>query len=750
MFHSARLTRRQLLKLGFMGAAAVAAEGLAVRGSLAEELVRGGRSVSRTTGGIRNAVPSTCAHCTARCGILGFVEDGRLVKLEGNPRDPNSRGRLCALGHAGINRLYDPDRILFPMTRAGQRGEGKWTRISWEQAYDLLEKRLQDLQSQNPESLVYHAGTEGMGLLSRRFVSAVGSKTLIDEGSILAASREAANAQSMGVTSEVADVAHARYLLNFGGNPYESHSVYLPFVQRLVDARLDGAKLITFDPRLSMTAGRSDEWFPIVPGTDGLVMLAMANVIVQQGLHNRDFLTKWTDTTPEQLGAQLAPYTPEAAEAASGVRADDIRRIATEFARVRPALAITGGGLGRRDGASDTMRAAILLNAVVGNVGEVGGYCPAPTTNFAEPDPVPPSVIDPIQSMQRLEKLLAGQGSAGLYITSMANPAYSWPNPQAFREMLLDEKRISYLVAIDTNMTETSMLADLVLPAATYLESWGLESPPAQEFVPYVTLRQPVVSAQGESLSVDDILLTMGTRLAGKSSQLFPFPTVESYLNALISKMSVLAKAGGLPLLKERGVWSDPAATAERRSRPDGFATPSRKLELGTIATAESSTDNKIGVAAPGATSANADELTLILYRPNIQSGDYSADCWWLSEITHNNALLINPVAAQRRGIKHGQRVKVISGSDSTEVPVRITEGIHPGTVALATGFGHSALGRIAQAKPFKSDDTMTQYVWWENQGNGVNANVLVSGLAADTRGGLVWKDTRVRVEAAG
>lgn len=745
-----RLTRRQLLKLGVVGAGMAASGMVAANAALADDLIRGGRSVSRTTGAVRRAVPSTCAHCSAHCGILGFVEEDRLVKIEGNPRDPNSRGRICARGHAGINRLYDPDRVLFPMQRAGGRGEGKWVRLSWEQAYDTLEERLRELQVRSPESLVLHTGLEGSSLLARRFVAAFGSKTLVDEACLHNASRATANRLTLGVDGEVVDVAHARYVLNFGGNPYETHPVYVPFVQRLVEARMGGAKLITFDPRLSLTGGQSDEWFPIAPGTDGLIALAMANVVVQQGLHDRQFLSRWADISVDELARRLSPYTPEAASAASGMRVDDIRRIATEFARVRPAVAISGGGVTHQRGAVDAQRAVILLNAVVGGVGVPGGYCPAPRLSLPEPEPLPPSTVECLEGAQLVDQILQGKSSVGLYVTVLANPAYSWPNSEAFRRALQDEGRVPYLVSIDTNLTETSMLADLVLPAATYLESWGLESPPAQELVPFVTLRQPIVPPRGEALTVDDILLTLGTRLGGDSPGFFPFPTVESYVDAVASRVPGLSQAGGLSLLREQGVWYNLSAAPQHRPGPEGFATSSGKLEIGLVVSDRPAPNVPAAPAQSGSGSLDSGELTLVTYRHNVHFGDYSANCWWLAEIAHENALLMNPDTARRRGIKQGQRVRVTSAVGSSEARVRITHGIHPQVVALATGFGHEAVGRVARGKRFESEDPMTLHLWWDGHSNGVNPTTLLSGRIEEPGGGLVWMDTRVSVETLG
>ena len=693
MFHSVRLTRRQVLKVGIAGASMTAMGGLASQVVMAEDFIRGGASVSRTTGQPHQAVSSVCGLCTAHCGILGFVEEDRLVKIEGNPRDPNSKGRLCARGQAGLNRIYDPDRVLFPMERVGQRGENNWARITWEQAYDKLESKLRDAQARDGQGLVLHTGMEGSSLLARRFAGAFDSGVLLDETCLHNLNRETANRLSIGTDEEVVDVANARYILNFGGNPYESHAVYVPFVQRLVDARLNGAKLVTFDPRLSLTAGRSDEWFSILPGTDGYIALAMANAIVQQGLHNREFLSDWTDISSGELAEMLSPYTPELAESVSGMRADDIRRLATEFAQFRPAVAFFGGGVSHQKGAVSAQRAVILLNAVVGNVGVRGGYCSTPGTPVSEVDPMPSSPISCPEAVQVVADLLQGSKSAGVYITSLANPAYSWPAPEAFREMLKDESRVQYLVSIDTNITETSALADLVLPAATYLESWGLETPPPQNLVPYVLLRQPVVRPLGESISVDDILLTMGTRLEGEASQYFAFPRIEGYLDAAISGTPAFSEAGGLAGLREHGVWYDLAASPSYRAESGGFATQSGKLDLrsGLIDPVPEATAR---AQVSGSYGRDGEELTLVTYRPNVHSGDYSANCWLLAEIAHDNRLLLNPATAERIGIHQDQRVRVTSAVGALDVAVRITEGIHPQVVALASGFGHESLGR--------------------------------------------------------
>src|SRR4030067_850037 len=178
-----------------------------------------------------------------------------------------------------------------------------------------------------------------------------------------------------GYEMGIGDVGHSRYILNFGANPYETHFLYVPFIQRLIDARMNlGAKVVTFDVRISQTAGKSDEWFRILPGTDSMVALAMAHVIANEGLWDKQFVERWTNTSPSRLLRHLSPYTPKRAESVSGVRASDIKRIAMEFANAKPGLAIGGGGTLKHINGTSNQKAILLLNAIIGSLDIKGGF----------------------------------------------------------------------------------------------------------------------------------------------------------------------------------------------------------------------------------------------------------------------------------------------------------------------------------------------------------------------------------------
>ena len=743
-----KITRREFIKVGATGVAALALnQGLSSLVN-AQDPTPGGRSVSRTTGTPRHPVPSTCSMCPARCGIIGFLEDNILVKIEGNPQDPNSRGRLCAKGVAGIQYCYNADRLLYPLKRTGARGAGQWQRITWEQAYGELTTRLQAIKaSGRPEELVY------MGALDEplvgRLMRAFGTPNALDERALHRANQERASELTWGARTGVNDVANARYILNFGANPYESHPNFVPLVQRLVGARLNGAKLVTFDPRLSNTAGKSDEWFAIQPGTDGLVALAMANVIMQLGLYDGDFLLGWTNYPVEKLAEHLRQYDLDTASAASGIKAGHIRRVAIEFATSLPATAISGGGVSQHANGVQNERAILLLNALVGNIDAKGGYCLPRAYALDEPSPKPPAPAKPSNLApinQSLRLIRETKQKVGALVTYRHDPVYDHPDSALSATVLKDEGLIPYHVAIASYLTESAALADLILPAATYLESWGLYSMPAYDLVPFVGLQQPVIKPVGESLPMHNICLEMAKRIGGGMESYFKFSSIEAYLRTVVNQVEGLTQAGGLDYLKENGAWRDSAARPTYRAfaRP-GFKTPSGKLEIYSKQGGETpplpdyqpiAAHNKLG-----------DEFVLVTFQWNVHSGGLTANCMWLSEIAHDNPVWINKQVAEARGIKHGDRVKVTSASGTITTTAHVTNGIHPRVVAMGGSVGHWEAGRVAKGEPFKSNDPSTRLIWWgEKHGHGVHPYPLIPIGSDPIGGGQAWQDTKVTV----
>jgi len=736
-----KISRRDFLKFGFTSAA-VAGLGGSLIGCFSPP-AGPERKIMRTAGQALS-VPSTCLLCPAGCGILGQVSDGRLMKIQGNPNHPNNRGKVCSRGQAGANLLYDPDRLLYPLRRSGARGEGRWKRITWEEALEELSRRFKVIhQGGKTETLWVEMGTPGSKeLLALKFLRAFGSPAVFADDSFPDPNKAMGLALTWGAESMISDVAKSRFILNFGANPYEDHEQYIYLAQRIVEGRIaNAAKLVTFDVRLSNTAGKSHEWLPLNPGTDGIVALAMAQHILQQGLQDKEFLSRWTNLPQPKLVEHLSQYTPEAAEKVSGVKAADIRRLALEFAQLKPAATITGRGVSGHKNGVFNERCIALLNAVVGNIDLPGGCCLPRKIELDESKPKSSFSSSP----QAFTALREGKAKVELYFAYMANPAYANPNTAEVLKILKDEKQVPFLVVADTNFTETGALADLLLPMASYLESWNLESRPAQDLVPFVSLRQPIVPPLGKSMAIGDCFLGLARKIGGNVQNALPYASSEEFIAKAAAKVEGLSSSGGIEFLKKEGVWLDRAAKPNYRSfEKKGFPTPSGKFEIFSKPLQDRGLPALPAyVPIKGHQWMKEDDLILTVNRANVMTLQ-TANSKWLSEIFHQNPLWINPETARVRGLRAGDRVKVTSETGSLIARVRLSQGVHPRVVTLTEGVGHWEMGRIARARKGKSSDPDTELLWWENEGNGVNPNAVIPADLDPVASGVARNDTKV------
>ncbi len=753
----------------------------------AMELMDGGRSVNRVSGLPRSFLPSTCTQCPAGCGIIGYVEESKLVKIGGNPKHISNQSALCARGQAGINALYDPDRILTPLKRVGGRGANRWAQIKWDQAYNEVAKAIQPLKSQ-PGQFVYMTEDLERDLLGKRFTHAFGSANALGAASIFGANKQVATQLTWGAAGDMPDIAHTKYMLVFGANPLESHPQFVGFARRLIDGiQQNQAKMVVFDVRLTNTSTRANEVYYVNPGSYAIVALAMANVIMQEGLHNATFIDQWTNISSADLAAHLAQFTPEKAEAASGVGAAVIRRLATEFASTSPATTLSDGMVSAQGNGTQTERAVMLLNIITGNIDNRGGLCLPRQYNLADADPAPPQPAPtPLsnppdlpfatqQSIGRSWQLIRDRAyRVGVLMTRAYNPVYSDPDGNGVADVLMDDTLVPIHVAVSPFMTETAALADIVLPETTYLEGWDIEIRSSPELVPFIALRQPVVPPLGSAKSFFDIASELAKRIGGGMQNYFAQKSVQEYLAARIQSVPGLVAAGGIDYLKQHGIWFDP------KSKPDygsfsngGFSTPSGKIEV------YSSQLKDKGFAPlpsyepiPAFSSLSKDELVLTIFDTAIQTDAKTANCMWLDEILHNNPVWINPATASQLGIKNGDKVRVVRVArtgqgviqvDNTQLNPRtrslettafLTEGIHPRVVAMANGVGHSGFGRIAQGEKINADDVEsqlrnpnTELVWWgKKDGTGANAKLIVPAMPDPIGGGQAWGDVVVTV----
>ncbi len=381
---SGEWTRRELLKTAAKTAAVASSGPLLGCGTVppagVEPLATDAAALGPIDYARARAVPTVCFGCTTHCGVVGWVQDGRVRKLEGNPLDPNTQGGICGKANGLISATDSPERIVYPLRRSGPRGSGQWERVSWDEALDDIAARLRALrEAGTPEQFVFHYGRDKTKGFTKRFTDAFGTPHRLNRRSICSSNRRVPLMSFYGreFEWESQDFERTKMILNFGANPMEAHQGGLFTVKRIMDARVDGgAHMVSFEVRPSATASVSDEYFAIRPGTDGAVALAMGHVIVRDGLHDRAFWERWVNVPFDEIEAHLASHTPEWAAGLSGVPAADIERLARRFAEAAPACTtLSNRGSAKHYNGVQADRAIRLLDVLVGNVGRPGGFC---------------------------------------------------------------------------------------------------------------------------------------------------------------------------------------------------------------------------------------------------------------------------------------------------------------------------------------------------------------------------------------
>ncbi len=566
-----KVTRRTFLKVSAGTTAAVAA---APRVLKAMEVDLGGKDFSPVNLVERKAVPINCHVCNIQDGAIAYMENGRVVKLEGNPEHVSTRGRLCAKGNSGMWYSYDPDRILYPLKRVGARGEGKWKRITWDEALTEIAQKLDAALKEDPNTIMLKWGRNRAGGTLERFMKTLGSATVLNHTSVCESSKKIGMEPTWGPDIETPDFANTKYVLNFGSNILEAAYFHNPLSQRITEGRVDNnMKIVTFDVRLSNTAGFSDEWIPIFPATDGAVALAMGHVILRENLQDSEFINDWTNVTVEELKKHYEQYTPEWAAKISGVPAATIERIAREFATTKPATLFTYRGPCKHLYGSYNEKACMMLPIMTGNVETRGGYCLPRGMGWPQPQPEPPKAKHGSYLADHPDYPLAGHKVAQLvpfwiadgkqkinvYFTYQDNPVYTNPGSvDVWGKMFRDEKLIPYYVSMSPFMGEETALADIILPDCPYLERWEPESMP-NSLWPWLGIRQPVHAPLGEArenrILLRDIIHKLDPDGSRGMKKYWNFKDGEDYMRHHFDSVPGLKEAGGLDFLKKHGCW---------------------------------------------------------------------------------------------------------------------------------------------------------------------------------------------------
>jgi anaerobic selenocysteine-containing dehydrogenase len=583
--------RRTFLKLGAVTASASLLPVRAAYAKATEKLKKGGEGYSHLSGSMHTSVPSICGQCPSRCAILGYMDEGRVVKIEGQPTSIRNQGKVCAKGQAGAAKIYDPDRILFPLRRTGERGSGQWQKITWDEALGDLATRLKKFRDEGqPEKFVFHHGwisASAEKLIDEVFLPTYGTASIIKQTCHGQSARWTAHELTWGGRVDNWDLDNTRFVLNFGSNVLEADTNHVSLARRLALSAADNKlRMVTFDVRLSNTAAKSNQWIPVRPGTDLAVVLAMCNLIMNEGLYRgagEDFLsyclvTQDRDASTadkvEALTQHLAQYTPEWAEKISGVPAGQIADVAREFAATKPACLISSRAAGAHFNGVETERAIQMLAAITGNIDNPGGRCrdiapvwTYPTGPEDKPEAKKLAFIDSGAGDMALpefgaghnvlKRIKAGDERPGVYMWYHHNPAYANGGTQETIDILKDESLLPFTVAVTPFYDETAALADLILPDATYLERFDIEDGASPNQVPEYAIRQPLVAPLGEARDFNDVCCDLAQRLGiplgFKSAAKFVEKACK--LTPLVKK-----KARGFRGLKKKGAWHDKKA----------------------------------------------------------------------------------------------------------------------------------------------------------------------------------------------
>lgn len=470
----------------------------------------------------RNKVATLCEMCVNKCAAFAYVEDGIVTKLDPNPYFPKSRNMLCPRGNSGIQALYDPDRLKYPMIRDGEKGSGKFKRVTWDEAYKYIGDKLSqilDEEEDNRSTVAFCAG-EGMAEHTfKNFFTGFGSSHFLNHASLCLATTVSGYALTIGAYG-TADLENADYVIMAGANRAEAIVTpdTMDFFKRTVGR---GAKLVTVDPRFTNTAAKSDKWLGIKVGTDLAFVLALTYVAIKEELYNKQFVAEKVNDFEEYKNHILnSAYTPEWAEKITGIPAQEIYTVAREFMAHAPRSIYYQG---RRTTWSKNdfqlRRAQAIFSSLGGGVDVKGGICfgkGIPIVGHEVPGPIYDNAKPRID---KDEAAVVGGSGTWVGFRNMVlegrnpypiralfnykhNPMANMPNSAKTAEFL---KKLDLVVTIDTMPSDTVMLSDVVLPECTYLE----RTDPAKVYggiEPAIVQRNKVVEPLFESKPVIDIM----------------------------------------------------------------------------------------------------------------------------------------------------------------------------------------------------------------------------------------------------
>ncbi len=670
--------------------------------------------------------------------MLVTVEDGRATRVAGDPDHPFTNGFLCTKVNRYVERTYHEDRLLYPMRRVGTKGEGRFERISWDDALSEIAEKLGSIarSSHGPQAILpySYAGTMGVvqaNSIDRRFFHTLGASKL--DRTICSTAGGMGMRMTVGanIGADVEGIPQSDLVLLWGTNTLTSNPHMWPFVLR---ARENGARVIAIDPIKTRTAAQCDEWIGIRPGTDAALALGMMHVIFDRGLEDRDFLTKHT-LGERELRERALEYPPDRVAKITGLTEHDVVTLGERYGRSAAAFIRVNYGLQRHAGGGMAVRTIACLPAIVGHWRRAGGGVQLSTSaNFAfdkntleRPDLSPQvRTINMIRLGEALTRPDAGVGGPPVraMIVYNSNPAAVAPDRNEVLKGLAREDL--FTVVLEHFQTDTADWADIVLPATTQLEHWDVHLSYGHH---YLTLNRPSIEPLGETKPNSEIFRLLADRMG------LAEPSLRDDDLTLIrqSLTSTSVKFQGITFdeLLERGWMRLNVPTPYLPFEHGAFPTPSGKCEFYSARLKEMGLDPVPTYTPPyesperDATLVARFPLTLISSPAHQFLNTTFVNVGALKRAAREPECVIHPADAERRAIGAGMRVVIHNDRGAFTAVARVEESIREGVVWAPS-------------------------IWWGKfAADGANANQTTSQRVTDMGNGPVFYDNQVEVGVA-
>ncbi len=685
----------------------------------------------------RTVVRGACPHdCPDTCALRVTVENGRAIKVEGDPEHPTTHGVLCTKVARYLERTYSDARVLHPLQRIGGKGEGKFRRIGWDEALDTIATRFGDIAASpdGPQAIVpySYAGTMGLlqyGSMDRRFFHRLGASLL--DRTICATAGKAGYVATIGaaIGIDMEQFENARLIIIWGSNPIVSN---LHLWSRVQEAKRRGAKLIAIDPYRSLTAEKCHLHLPLLPGTDAALALGMMHVLIGENLIDRDYIDRYT-LGFEQLRSRVLDYPPQRVAAITGLSVNQIVALARDYGTIRPAAIRLNYGMQRHAGGGMAMRTAACLPALVGAWRDPAGGAllsssgtyPVNTAALERPDLIwnTPRTIN----MSTIGDALLDAGDPpirGLFVYNSNPVAVA---PESARVVAGFARADLFTVVHDVFLTDTADYADIVLPATTQLEHIDIHSSYGHL---YALANNAAIAPLGEAKPNTEVFRLLAARM-GFDDPCFRESDEEMARYAFVADHP---RAQGISwqTLKEKG-W-------QRLNVPSPFApfatgnfpTPSGKCEFYSQSLADQGLDPLPTFTPPRESMASdpalAKKYPLAMLSPPARNALNSsfANLPVFLDAEKVPSVEIHPEDAAARGIGDGERVRAFNDRGAMSAVAKVTDKARPGVVVARS-------------------------IWWRKLSpDGTNANMLTGQALTDMGRAATFYDVLVEVEPAG